>query len=68
MLISLDKFLKGSRNEGNICQLFDSLCKHIQPSAKSEEAIDQEETVSAGVFSPEQMTRTRGQRVCETAA
>lgn len=46
MLISSDKFLKGKRNEGNICQPFDSLCKHIRLSAKSEErraAIDQEE-------------------------
>lgn len=37
MLISSDEFLKGSRNEGNICQLFDSLCERRA-------AADQEET------------------------
>ncbi len=77
MLISSDKFLKGNRNKGNICQPFDSLCKHIRLSAKSERrraAIDQEEIgpflclVAAGVFSPEQTTKPRGQCVRGGAA
>ena len=59
MLISFDKCLRRSRNEGNACRRFDSLCEHVQLSGNLTSHDHKEigmflRRVSASVFSPEE--------------